>query len=534
MAQRNTRDRAYTTALSTSVRFICINPMTHYLILQVLGSSDTQVVTSTGRLVDGIECLKGFSLSELKEAAQINDDELLNDLNRVNFPLIKTLKQQLATEADLTTDQYHWGVILTDQTAWMEQQAANGASGEGWQQIVASDGQWWGNILAQWCHEQQIDYFAIPMVVSPQVPHGAADWEGMAAAIAPLLNQIIQFDSQPMRCCPPQGEPFPVDQIIIQHSSGTPALSSALYLWGVEQRLAKRPVDFRYVSVKDTRAYGHSGEHWQWRLKVPQVRQLVEAQDFSGAIALLSHPANPELADVLETLKQLDKAVSLNVRGLNLSLSPQEDVVERISIALWSEMGFRLRGQWMHWYLRVAGALELAIACLVQQQGQGQYEWRRDEMKTYLCHLPTNQRFTPSIKNVVSDLLDEGELIQRQTPPKPTLTYTATSITSRPEWERFKAFYYGNAWQLAPPPAAGFSFLYLRNDLYHALMGDLIDQHLDAQTAALGSVDKHDHPARLAVGQLRYIIKLAGLTEPVTARVNHYKAIVAQVNRRLA
>ncbi len=61
--------------------------------------------------------------------------------------------------------------------------------------------------------------------------------------------------------------------------------------------------------------------------------------------------------------------------------------------AVWSEKAFRERGQWMQWYLRIAGAFELAIACLVEYQGGNNYRWERDNQtqKPILQYQEQNQ-----------------------------------------------------------------------------------------------------------------------------------------------
>ena len=70
----------------------------------------------------------------------------------------------------------------------------------------------------------------------------------MARSINQTLNKIIQFQEDSLIFQPDSSNSVKVDKIIIQHSSGTPALSSSLYLWGIEQKLAHRAIEFVYIS----------------------------------------------------------------------------------------------------------------------------------------------------------------------------------------------------------------------------------------------------------------------------------------------
>ena len=242
-----------------------------------------------------------------------------------------------------------------------------------WNKTIASDGFWWKEVLTAWCEQQEIQLFPIHLNIDPNMEHGVADWEGMATLFKKQLANLIQFEEDSIQFHPEQGQPTPIDEIIIQHSTGTPATSSALYLWGIEQKLAGKDVDFIYISRQNTNF--HSGEQWQWRFKVPQIQQLFDIQDFSGALQLLSDYPD---GDFKENIKNLDRAISFNLTDLpDIDNTPKGQVIERIAIALWSERAFRERGQWMHWYLRVAGAFELAIKCLVQVQAPEVYSWKK-------------------------------------------------------------------------------------------------------------------------------------------------------------
>jgi hypothetical protein len=341
---------------------------------------------------------------------------------------------------------------------------------------------------------------------------------------------LIQFNSHNITFEPTPEQTIEIDKIIVQHSSGTPALSSALYLWGIEQKLAKREIDFIYISRQESISYRHSGSHWQWRLKVPQIKQLLAIQDFAGAHELLAEHPNITLQ---ETCQKLDRAVSFNIAGniadQNLVLTPSDEVIERISIALWSEKAFRERGQWMHWYLRVAGAFELALHCLIKQQGTGAYQWQKKDEKTVLEYTDastgTQEPLNPNIgiKKIVCDLLSNGSI-------KCGKNYNLVKITDL-NWEEFKGFYCNSKWQLSEQVYK--SFIYLRNDLYHSLNGDNIDKLLDAQTTALGSVNQPAHPSEVAIKQLRYILQLAGLSSPVQQRMQHYENMVEAIKGSL-
>ncbi|MEQ9368900.1 MAG: hypothetical protein RIG63_07685 [Coleofasciculus chthonoplastes F3-SA18-01] len=490
--------------------------MRRYLILQVLGSSDILVDSESG--TKKLEAC--YTLADVQEAQQWNDQEFIDELERVDFPLIRQVWQEQKNQAEL-----YWGVILTNQVDWMQHQDE---SGEAWNDIVTSDGYWWRNILENWCQQQGINYCPIFLDIGADIPKGAADWEGMAKQIDPLLNGLIQFESSRIVFCPKPGQTIPVDQILVQHSSGTPALSSALYLWGIEQKLAKREIEFIYISRQKSISYFHSGTHWQWRLKVPQIRQLLAIQDFAGANELLADHPDQTLR---ETCQYLDRAVSFNLAQLNLGLTPQAEVIERISIALWSEQAFRDRGQWMHWYLRVAGAFELAIAYLIIKRGSGNYRWNKADGKTFLEYTDPNTgntdtfNHTIGIKKRVTDLLSHGSTSRN------CVRYQVTAIQSNPDWHKFKDFYCDKKWQLDAQTQN--SFIYLRNDLYHALLGDSIDKILDARKEVLGSVNHPDHPSEVAVQQLRYIIELAGLSSQVQQRVQVYESKVNDIKRGL-
>ncbi|KAB8320675.1 hypothetical protein SD81_003675 [Tolypothrix campylonemoides VB511288] len=550
-----------------------------HLILQVLGKSDV--------LCDGREgfhqLLDIYSLEEIKQKAAWNDEDLIPNLDRVDFPLIKKLRDSIPSDSDTV-----FAFILTNQVKWMQQR---NDSGEGWNTFVTSDGIWWQNILAAWCEQQNLKHYPIVLDVPPEVNYGVADWEGMADAVDSLLaryfniveNNLIYFQ-------PNESEKIQLEKIIVQHSSGTPALSGALYLWGVEKKLAVGDkIEFAYISEQDINCTPHSGKHWQWRLKDPQIRELLKIQDFSGALKLLDsqHPNYQQLKNNLEFL---DKSVSLNLtdfsrhlekrtqnltpqppsllgKGENLkplkkqerglergltdpvksqlnlegrSLGDRESIIERISIAVWSEKAFRDRSQWMHWYLRIAGALELALLLLVETQGNGDYQWH--ERKLIFKNDKKNGKISKcKIKDIVTELLSKGTFTAKKGELEGDCTankgefkgnFTANPVTAQ-KWQDFKNFYLHD-WSLEENPQQRLGFVTLRNSLYHSLIGDSIDELLDQKTKVLNNnVTDPDHPSQIAVNWLNYIIELAGVSLEVDTRAKVYSDCVSEIMNQL-
>lgn len=481
--------------------------MPRHLILQILGNNDIQF---KGK--EGVEELRAcYTLDDIQYQFTDIEQDVSENPSLIHFPLIQRVQQDQPEGTE-----YIFAPILTQQEAWLQNRLR---LGEDWNTIIASDGIWWKTVLLNWCSRHGITCYPLVLEVEPSCTDGAADWNGMAEAIDDLLNQrVVSHGTQRMlRLNLDGGEVIPFDHITVQHNSGTPALSSALYLWGLEQKLAGRAVDFIYISVQESAVHPHGGEHWRWRLKVPQVQQLLDLQDFSGALGLLQ--GYPDSA-LLDQIGVLDQAVSFNIAALDNRLTPDQNIIERIAIALWSEYSFRQRRHWMHWFLRVAGAMELALKCLVKRQSNGQFEWRRMNDRLLLFHIPTNLEVRTPIKQVVENLLSQGT----------DTNWTVDKIDPSPQWQDFQRFYYGNRWEIN---GQNYSFLHLRNNLYHSLIGDPIDSRLDAVTDALRSVDHPDHPAHEAVGQLRYIIQLAGLKTAVNERVQHYRDQAADVKRTL-
>ena len=492
------------------------------LVLQILGNTDVRVDSNQGtsQLAD---CC---TLENVRYLATENDQELGNDLDRIDFPLIRSLWESRDPDTLL-----HFVILLTNQQAWIEY---HHISGQELSDLITSDGYWWRNLLQAWCQKQEIPHDLIILDIDPNLDNGVANWDQMAKFVEEQLNPKFAFNSKGI-VFENTSDSVKVNaqKLIIQHSSGTPALSSALYLWGLEQQLAKNPIEFVYMSRQDSQPYFHTGTHWQWRLKVPQIEQLLEIQDFSGVKTLIQdHPDNT----LINTLGQLDRAVSFNLSAKRQKLSAEDDILERIAIALWSEKAFRERGQWMQWYLRIAGAFELAIACLVQYQGGNAYHWERDHktQKPILKYQEKNQNspieFRLDIKPTVKKLLTQGTDSIYSDYLKRTVNYFTSKIND-PAWESFQEFYCSNWITLQNHTRK--SFLEIRNELYHSLLGDLIDQILDEKTKQLKGVNHADHPAQIAINWLNYIVKLANLTTPINSKIKGFEQLVNDVKRSL-
>lgn len=474
------------------------------LLIQVLGNSDVSVEGKKG-----IDILKGCTLEDVKYYAEEITKEALEDISTVNFPLIKNLINNYGQ-----TEPVYLVVLLTDQSDWI---ASQDIYGEAWREIIASDGIWWQEILEKWCEVNEINYYPITVKITPTIKKGSADWEGIASLIAQQFHNYFNFQKSPIRFTPNSKTSLEIEKIIIQHSSGTPALSSAVYLWGIEQKLRKQPVEFVYFSRQDSLPYVHSGSHWQWRLKVPQIEQLLAIQDFSGILQLVDDPT------IAKQVRKLDKAISFNLSPL----TPKEDVVERIAIAKWSELAFRERGQWMHWYLRIAGAFELALHCLVEHQGNNQYEWTRDKNKVFLSHQNNDLSFV-QISKIVKELLSKGSYSYEYL--NANITYKVEKITD-PKWRDFVNFYCNHGWCLNANNNLG--FIKLRNELYHSLKGDIIDRLLDQKTEILGKVTDSEHPSQKAIEWLEYLLELSNYTEMVNGKVKFYGNLVEELKKAI-
>ena len=485
------------------------------LLLQILGNSDVVVDSQSGT-----ERLRGYSLEEVQELSEINEEELIAEIERVDFPLIREIQNKQT--ANTTT---YFGIILTDQANWLETQEM---SLDAWNDIIASDGIWWKNILKTWCQHQGIELFPVHLMIPCDSKRGVADWEGMATLLKEELAQLVTFEGEKMQFHPRNAPPKPIDKILIQHSSGTPATSSGLYLWGIEQKLARKPIEFAYLSRQDSSYVPHDGEQWQWRFKIPQIRQLCEIKDFSGALQLLENYPNN---DFKKKIRYLDRATSFNLTDLSdIDRSPKGKVLERIAIALWSEQAFRQEGQWMHWYLRVAGAFELAIFCLLEQQGHPSFSWENNPNNLKKSELIYQQQpFRLSIKKTVTELLGTGQ--SKDSFYSQTFTYQATPVQDQ-KWNNFQTFYTNpQGWVLSQNFKT--AFLEARNQLYHALQGDQIDETLDKKTQELKSINHPDHPSEIAIQYLWYIVTLAGQKTVVENRIQNYQNRLQTVNKNL-
>ncbi len=491
------------------------------LVLQILGNNDVRVDSEQGTS----QLAACYTLADVRDLARDNDQELGNDLDRIDFPLIRSLWESREPDTLL-----HFVILLTNQQAWIEH---HHISGQELSDLITSDGYWWRNLLQAWCQKQEIPHDLIILDIDPNLDNGVANWDQMAKFVEQQLNPKFAFNSQGV-IFENTSDSVKVNaqKLIVQHSSGTPALSSALYLWGLEQQLAKNPIEFVYMSRQDSQPYFHTGTHWQWRLKVPQIEQLLEIQDFSGVKTLIQdHPDNT----LINTLGQLDRAVSFNLSAKRQKLSAEDDILERIAIALWSEKAFRERGQWMQWYLRIAGAFELAIACLIEYQGGNAYHWERDykTQKPILKYQEKNQNspieFRLEITPRVKDLLTQGNASIDNKYLERTVKYFTSKINDS-DWESFKKFYCYNWIRISDHSQ---SFLNLRNELYHSLLGDLIDQILDEKTKQLKGVNHADHPAQIAINWLNYIVKLANLTTPINSKIKGFEQLVNDVKRSL-
>jgi hypothetical protein len=477
--------------------------MNKCLILQVLGNRDIRISESDASRLNNCT-----NYNNAKEKSIRALEEYKADKSTIKLPLIEELKSKNSPEEECT-----FCIILTDQTEWIRVHTDNANE----QKVAKSDGHWWKDILTIWSTENSTGIHLIDLKVSADVTNGAADWEGMAEQLHNILDREICLDNEQISL-----NKTIFDKIIIQHSSGTPALISALYLWGIEKKLAGVKIEFTYVSERNGNSEStiHDGSHWQWRLKVPQIRQLLDIQDFAGARVLMQNEQHVS-QEIKEDLDLLDRAISLNIKDSS-AVSPKDTVIERISIALWSERAFRDRHQWTQWCMRIAGGLELALLCLVEYRGElGGYAWKKKRSnKIYLEHVAGSKGLSIDISNVVQKLLTHGEYKEEN------IEYEARKMDT-PEWKRFKSFYC-DSW------IEDRAFITLRNDLYHSLMGDDVDDFLDAQTNHLGSVDYEEHPARIAVDHLKYIIDQAHIGAKVDAKVREYQQKVEEIKGALS
>jgi hypothetical protein len=478
------------------------------LVLQILGNTDVQIGFDKGN-----EKLKQccFSYEDLKGTIESYENKYEAGKLSIEFPLLKVINNQ---KLDTKDSEHTFFIILTNQTDWIK---ARGACPDAWNEIASSDGHWWENILIEWCKRYSINVHPIQIKVDSGIENSVANWDEMAKLLNSILSQSIENDK--------------FDKIIIQHSSGTPALSGALYLWGIEQKLSGVEVEFVYLSPEgnSSKYTFHDGNHWQWRLKAPQVLRLIGVQDFSGALELTKNDQSvkEEVKDILEFL---DKSVSLNLKNhkddKGLNLSPRDEVIERISIALWSEKAFREKHQWTQWYMKIAGGFELALLCLVEHRGNlnalGSYSWKKKRSnRTYLGYVHSA---SSSLKEVTK--ISISDIVQSLLPLGTFKEYEINKLDSSEDWDNFKKFYC-DSW------ISEKGFITLRNSLYHSLAGEEIDELLDEATQRLYSVGHEEHPSRVAINQLNYIIDQAQIREEVDLKVEVYHKKVQEIMREL-
>ncbi|WP_186376177.1 hypothetical protein, partial [Hyella patelloides] len=427
---------------------------------------------------------------------------------------------------------------LSDQEEWAEQKELEN-SNQQIGQLVAKDGKWAKSFLESWLKEKNYNYSLIDFKVSASDKYGIADWEASDYKITSLLKDYISQKNGKLYYQDGTQE-TEIEKIIIQHSTGTPSLTSALYLWGMEKKLAGYLVEFLYISEEEGYLYEetitHEVNHWQWHLQLPLIRKLLAIKDFSGALELVKDaPFNSSQIELIkDRLINLDKAVSFNL--IEKKLKTKEDILERIAIALWSEQSFREVEHWMHWYLRIAGAFELALLFLIEHQrslliGQKNndsyttYEWETSNFFPKLVFefeleeaRKKKQKINIekiSINDLVQKLLTKGsyqhlhkfEDTNKDKQEKEIELQVSKIIDT--EWNDFVNKFYCQNWKIGQGSQLGFCSL--RNKLYHNLCGDKLDRDLDAVQASE------------VVERLKYILKLSGIVEEIDRKIQVYQ-----------
>jgi hypothetical protein len=501
------------------------------LVTQILGNSDVSIGGEKAA-----DILKKYSCSseeDLEYCRQEIEQETSENFSRVNFPLIQLLNSSI--QKKYSDDKITFCIILTNQRKWIKERHQDNP--DIWREFAASDGIIWLNILGCWCQENNIDYITLELELDGSVPLGVSNWENISPLITELLNdQFISKNNNLHNKTSNQS----IDQIIIQHSSGTPALCSALYLWGIEKRLDRKNIDFVYIS-RESVNFGsdsccfHNGSHWQWRLLVPQISELLELQDFFGAQELVSESVFSNAKSLKKDLRKLDRIVSFNLIDIKENLSLDEQVIERIAIALWSEKGFRERGQWMQWILRMTGAFELTCNHYLAMQDNWFWQEKRVGISIWHKDILENANFFIPISLLVKQLLDNGEFNARYTlnSQEKYLTVKCQSIRHQ-KWRDFTYFYCDHGWRISNQ--YNLSFSQVRNDLYHNLMGDKLDQILDSKTDEFksnGGAFNENHPAQIAVQRLRDLLEITNLWDEVDQRVKGYQSQVKSVKEAL-
>ena len=173
------------------------------LVLQILGNNDvlvdsqrgmerlkglmeksfSQVLENSNTVANsrpGTERLRRLNIEKVRELSKYNDWELTQEIERVDFPLIRKVHNQ--QEGEL-----YFGIILTDQVDWSENQDM---PPNVWNKIIASDGFWWKEVLTAWCEQQEIQLFPIHLNIDSNMEHGIADWEGMATLFKKTVSKF--------------------------------------------------------------------------------------------------------------------------------------------------------------------------------------------------------------------------------------------------------------------------------------------------------------------------------------------------------
>lgn len=498
-----------------------------HLVLQVLGTSD---------VYDGEKSL----YEHLGEAHGLNNIEgklkKIYEKSKITLPLIEKVIQKFYTEENqdnnLEKPQFIFGIILSDQKEW-----STSAEDQGWNKsdlwsLVAKDGVWHQEFLEQWFENKNIPYYCLPLKVQSHSPYGVADWPQMTKDLERLLSQRIKKEKDKFKfTINPENKESPeigIDEIIIQHSSGTPALTSALYLWGIKQKLGENYTDithnnsvkFVYLPELKEDCKVHDGKYWQWHLRLPIVKELIGLQDFSGALKLIENAPKDLIANldsIKKELEYLDSSVSLNlVKQAEIenkkARQDRYDVLERIAIALWSEKSFRDRAHWLHWYLRLAGIFDFALLLLVEKQANFS-KWEGQLLKISQEDVRDFSQ-VKEIKNGLRDLVEKHLTGQKENPK-------VTPVEDQEGLRKFIDFYYGTESKKG--------FYDLRNELYHRLMGDLISEMF----ASKESQENHPSYADEALDHLRYILRLAGVSEDIEERKKAYRERVQHLNQML-
>jgi hypothetical protein len=186
----------------------------------------------------------------------------------------------------------------------------------------------------------------------------------------------------------------------------------------------------------------------------------------------------------------------------------------------------------MHWYLRVAGAFELAILCLLDKQGNSQFEWKKEtinsqsfgylekseELQKSISLFANNHNFSksPPTTEIVKNLTLEKINNKHSHPIEPI-------DANNQKWNDFKLFYLINGNFLTfLDEKDNLGFTDIRNKMYHNLMGDIIDDILDKVTQER-PINHPQHPSQVAINHLEYIIEISGLENEINNKVNKYK-----------